>query len=470
MAATALSGKVSGLQDLRSFLADYGRAHPEDVVVVDDEVSPDQDATALVWALAERGRHPLLVLPRVTGFDRAVITNLFASRARVAWMLGTDEAGLHDAYQARSRRACPPRDVGVGPIFDRVVEGAEVDLSALPLTTHFDTDRAPYITSGIIFARHPDRGVGNLSYHRAMLHSRRELATSLHSRGHLWRMLEVARERGDPLPAAMIIGAHPLYMLAASARVGADVDESWIAGGLMGGALEVVSTPVHGLPVPAAAEVVLEGVLDPAGDVEEGPFGEFTGYSSDRSTRTLFRVDSILQRDGAVAVDVVGGNSAGHLNLARIPRESEMSEKLKERFPSVTGLHYPTSGTHFHCYVGIRQSGPGEARQVLLALLGWDPYVKTAVAVDHDVDLTRDSEVLWAMATHFQPDRDMFVVDELPGSPLDPSSSATGTTSRLALDATRGPSFSSRRIEISPGSRARAEALCRRLLGAGGEG
>jgi 4-hydroxy-3-polyprenylbenzoate decarboxylase len=160
---------------------------------------------------------------------------------------------------------------------------------------------------------------------------------------------------------------------------------------------------------------------------------------------------------------VVGGNSAEHLNLGRIPRESEMVEKLMERFPSVTAVHYPSSGTHFHAYVALRQSRPGEARQVMLGLLGWDPYLKTVVAVDHDVDITRDEQVLWAIATHLQPHLDVVVVDGLPGSALDPSASGVGTTSRMGLDATRGPNFDGIRARIDDDAMARAAALLTRI-------
>lgn len=262
------------------------------------------------------------------------------------------------------------------------------------------------------------------------------------------------------MPTAMIIGGHPLFMLASSARVAADVDERYIAGGLFGAPLEVVRTPRYGLGVPASAEIVLEGVIDPTTNLAERPFGEFSGYSSHRTTNTGFRVETILRRRGSMLVDVMGGNSAEHLNLARIPRESEMAEKLKDRFPNVVALHYPTSGTHFHCYVSFRPGRPGEARQVLLGLLGWDPYVKTAVAVDDDVDITDDEQVLWALATHFQPDRDLFVLGGLPGSPLDPSSSLEGTTSRLGADATRPPGFAGTKIRISPAAMERAAAWC----------
>jgi 4-hydroxy-3-polyprenylbenzoate decarboxylase len=248
-------------------------------------------------------------------------------------------------------------------------------------------------------------------------------------------------------------------MMAASARLAYGADERRIAGGLMGEPLELVKTPKHGIGVPAAAEIVLEGTLDPEAKVDEGPFGEFTGYSSNRTTNTLFRVDTVLRRKDAILVDVMGGNSPEHLNLSRVPRESEMAEKLMERFPSVTRLHYPNSGVHFHAYVALRARREGEARQVMLALLGWDPYLKTVIAVDEDIDVTDDSQVMWALATHFQPHKDVLVIEGLPGNALDPSASAVGTTSRMGLDATRGPNFESVRARVSAAAMARAAAL-----------
>jgi len=438
-------------QDFHVFLERYRAQHADDVLVVEDEVSPDQEVTALVWALAAQGREPLLVFERVKGTK--VVTNIFASRARIARLLGTVPEKIHQTYQEKSRQAVDPEVVSRGPVLDSVEE--KVDLTKLPLLKHFETDRAPYITNGLVVCEEP----GNLSYHRAMLHSKTELATSLHSRGHLWRALELAREKKRPLPIAMVIGAHPLFMMAASARVGFGADERRIAGGLMGEALQVIKTPKHGISVPAAAEIVLEGTLDLEAKVEEGPFGEFTGYSSNRTTNTLFRVDSVMRRKDAILVDVVGGNSPEHLNLSRVPRESEMAEKLMERFPSVTRLHYPNSGVHFNAYVALRARREGEARQVMLALLGWDPYVKTVIAVDEDVDVTDDSQVMWALATHFQPHRDVLIVDGLPGSALDPSATGSGTTSRMGLDATRGPNFEGVRARISDQALARAKEL-----------
>lgn len=450
---------VSPSQDPHAFVEDYRRDHPEDVLVLGEPVPADQGVTGLIYELTALGRRPMVLCRKVDGLDVPVVSNVFASRERIARILGTTVAGLHETYQRRAAHLMPPRVVDAGPITEVVHSGEDVDLGALPMLRHFASDRAPYITSGILVCQDPITGAGNLSYHRSMVHSPRELTTSLHSRGDAWRMLQQAQERGERLPVAMVIGGHPLFMLAASARVGYEVDERAVAGGLFGAPLEVVETPKHGIQVPAWADFVLEGTIDPEAHADEGPFGEFSGYSSDRSTRNVLHVDTILQRREPLLIDVEGGNTDEHLNLARIPRESEMAQKLKERFPDVTAVHYPTSGTHFHCYVALRQRRPGQARQVMLGLLGWDPYLKTVIAVDEDVDVTQDSEVLWALATHFQPARDLFSVDGLPGSPLDPSSSADGTTSRLGLDATRGPDFHGQRIVISQDARDWARGL-----------
>ena len=272
-----LYGKYSGTEVSVSG-KDYVILRADDVLAVADDVSPDQEITAVLWRLAAAGRQPLLVFERVRGFGTRVVTNVFGSRARIARLLGAEPARLHEAYQARAHAACDFRVVDSGPILDSV-ETRAIDLAALPLLKHFATDRAPYVTSGIVVAEHPETGAGNLSYHRAMVRSKTELATSLHSRGHLWRLLQLWAERGRPMPVAMVIGAHPLFMLAASARVGFGADERRVAGGLLGAPLETVRTPVHGIAVPAAAEIVLEGTIDPKAHGEEGPFGEFTGYS-----------------------------------------------------------------------------------------------------------------------------------------------------------------------------------------------
>lgn len=373
------SERVSGRQDLRTFLERASAERPDDVVVVDQTVDPDQGVTAIVEALRRRGLSPIVVCRSVDGLDVPVVTNVFVSRERIAWMLGGGPHDLHEAYRRGSAGATPPRDVQTGPILDHVTTSG-IDLRTLPMLRHFDEDAAPYLTSAIVVAEDPDTGIGNLSYHRCMVSSDGGLATSLHSRGHLWRYLRRAGELGRPLPVAVVIGGHPLFMLAASARAGVDVDERDLAGGLFGEPLEVIRTPQHGIGVPAAAEIVLEGTIDAEIRVEEGPFGEYSGYASHRSTNNLIHVSAILRREDPMLLDVVSGNAADHLNLGRVPREAELAGSLKVRFPDLAAIEYPASGTHFHCFASLGGGATGQARQLLLALLGMDPYMKLAVA------------------------------------------------------------------------------------------
>ena len=177
---------------------------------------------------------------------------MFASRVRIGRLFGVEPAGIHAAYQARARQKVAPRIVERGPILDRV-EQRDIDLATLPLLKHFETDRSPYITNAVIVSEHPDTGIGNMSYHRSMPHSKTELATSLHSRGDLWRLLQIAIERKQPMPVAMVIGAHPLF-IGRRRRAALGAQRADIAGGLLGAPIEVGRTPRYAA-LPAHADV-----------------------------------------------------------------------------------------------------------------------------------------------------------------------------------------------------------------------
>lgn len=444
-------------QDLHRFLEAYRREYPDDVLEVGERLPDGQDVTALAFELWARGRAPIIQC-RVQGVEVPIVTNLFASRERLSRILGTRPGELHRTFAEKASRALPPRVVGDGPVL--AVREDDVDLTRFPMIRHFEQDAGPYLTSAVVIAEDPEGRGANASYHRCMLASPTSLATSLHSRGHLWRYLQAAAERRQVLPVAVVVGGHPLFLLACAARVGIEVDERAIAGGLFGRPLDVVPTPRYRIGVPASSDYVLEGFIDPEAFAPEGPFGEFSGYASARSTNNLITVETVLRREDPLLLDIVSGHSPDHLNLGRLPREADLLARLQERYPEVVALHFPPSGTHFHCYVSVRPRVPGLARQVLLALLGLDPYVKLAVAVDDDVDPTDEAQVLWAVATRFQADRDLLVVSGVPGSLLDPSAEG-GRTARMGLDATRGPGFEGQRVSLPEASVRRA----RRLLG-----
>ncbi len=179
---------LSPRQDPHAFVEQYRTAYPEDVLLLDEVVAANEGITGLIYELTDRGSEQMLVCNKVEGVDVGVVSNVFASRRRIARLLDTEPDQLHQCYQERATRPLPPRIVEDGPILEVLTSGSDVDLATVPMLRHFASDRSPYITSGIILAEDPDTGVGNMSYHRSMPHSATELATSLHSRGDLWRM------------------------------------------------------------------------------------------------------------------------------------------------------------------------------------------------------------------------------------------------------------------------------------------
>jgi 2,5-furandicarboxylate decarboxylase 1 len=187
--------------------------------------------------------------------------------------------------------------------------------------------------------------------------------------------------------------------------------------------------------VPAQAELVLEGEILADVHEDEGPYGEYTGYSTARSTRNVFVVNAITSREKPIFHDIIPGYSAEHLLLGRAAKEAHVHMRLKEMVPTLKALNFPKSGTHFHAYMSMKKLAEGQPRHALMLLLGLDPYLKFAVAVDEDVNVFDEEEVLWAIATRFQADTDMFLVPNVFCNRLDPSS-RDGMSAKLALDAT----------------------------------
>jgi 2,5-furandicarboxylate decarboxylase 1 len=423
---------ATGAPSLRTFLAQLPE---EDVLRVSEPIDLDFLPTALVLELEKQRRSPVVVIERPKGFEVPVVTNLFASRDRVARMAGVRPGGFNEAWVRALARPIAPVVVGRGPVHDCVLQGEAVDAGAMPISRHFAKDAGRYIGSGILVCKDPDTGVRNLSYQRLQLKGPNRFGASLHSRGHIWEHLQRCEARGRDLEVAVVIGVHPAINLAAGAKVAMDVDEFDVAGALLGSPVELVRCKTIDVEVPAEAEFVLEGRILGGQHEDEGPFGEYTGYSTDRSTRNIFVVSAITWRTNPIFHDIIPGYSAEHLLLGRAAKEAHIFMRLKEMVPTLKALNFPKSGTHFHAYMSFKKSAEGQARHALMLLLGLDPYLKLVVAVDEDVNVFNEEEVLWAIATRFQADTDMFMVPDVFCNRLDPSS-RDGMSAKVALDAT----------------------------------
>src|SRR5712691_6039987 len=252
-------------QDLRSFLDAVKRAKPDDVQVIKKEIDPAYEITALVVKLErELKRRPILIFENVKGTKFPVITNLHASRARLAAALGTSPDGMLKKYREAMEKPIPPRVVATGPVKEVIVKGDQVDLYALPQILHHEGDAGAYLTSAISFAKDPTKEMWNCAYNRLMIQGRDTTSIHLTLGKHLWEYQRLAEARGVALQVGFAIGVHPAIALGSLAIGSIDEDERAIMGGLLGEPLELVKCETSDVLVPAHAELVMEAEILPA--------------------------------------------------------------------------------------------------------------------------------------------------------------------------------------------------------------
>src|SRR5262245_16775010 len=425
-------------QDLRSFLDRIKRNRPDDLVVVSRELDPAYEMTALVVKLEREGRRrPVLLFERVKGTDFPVLTNLHASRSRLAAALGAAPDAMLTTYLRAMERPLAPRVVATGPVKEVVLAGDGIDLGRLPQIVPHEGYAGPYLTAAISFARDPEQEIWNCAYNRLMLKGRDTTSIHLTLGKHLWEFHRRAEAAGKPLPVAFALGVHPAIALGALAIGSIDEDERAIMGALLGEPLELVRAETSDVLVPAHAEIVIEGEILAGVRVPEGPFGEFTGYSLGERQREVLRVKAITHRRGAIFQDIAVAH-LDHLLLSTIPMEANLYRAVRAMVPSVRAVRVPGP---FTCYVSLEQRLPGQAKNAIMAVFGADLYMKRVVVVDHDVDVFDDRQVNWALATRCQPDRDLVIVTHARGSDLDPSTREDGYTAKWGVDATAKPSL-----------------------------
>lgn len=381
----------------------------------------------------EDGRNALL-FERTDGAPMPVAANVACRREWYADAMGVAPGELLREVQRRQEIKIKPNAVADAPFLRNIIT-KDIDVrKILPLPTYHELDGGPYISAGVFIAQDPDSGAGNVSIHR--MHALEpDLFGLLVLPRHLKGMIRRAAERGEPLKAAVCVGLDPLLLMASQLVLAPGEDELEAAGGLKGRAVDVAPAPWSGIPVPAGAEIVIEGEIPPDVRRREGPFGEFPRYYSPAAEREVFRVKSIAMREEPVFYSIVAAGY-DHLLMGAVPREAGLLRDLQKAVPAVTDVVLPLSGAgRFHCAVQIRKTNEGEAKSALMAALAAHYDVKHAVCVDHDIDIHRPSQVDWALATRFQADKDLFVVPGAWGSRLDPSA-VNGVTAKMGLDAT----------------------------------
>ena len=443
--------------DLRTFIARLESAG--ELRRVRAEVRTHLEIAEIASRLAARGG-PAALFENVAGHTIPILVGAFASMRRMAWALGGEDldcvaqrlaatlrplaadAGLLEKLKAAPRllqlASAAPKSVRSGPC-QEVVHTETADLGRLPILQCWPGDGGPYITLGQVYTTDPDGGNANVGMYRLQVFGPRACGMHWHRDHDGARNYRAWADRRKAMPVAVALGGDPVLTYAATAPLPYGTNELVLAGILRGEPVRVVRGVTVPLEVPADAEIVIEGTVDPEERALEGPFGDHTGYYSPPDRYPVLRVTAITHRRDAIYPTTVVG---------RFPKEDAYLAKATERLvlpllrtvvPELVDLALPVFGVfHNWAFASIRKTYPGQARKVMHALwgLGQMMYTKYLVIIDENVNVHDTEEVLWRVGAEADPRRDT-VLTEGPADVLDHAAPKGAAAGKLGIDATR---------------------------------
>ena len=407
-----------------------------DLVRVRKEVDPVFEVSAVAKRL-DPG--PAILFENIKGYDMPMVIGTDGDRRRIAGSIGVSPLALAEHYAEAIANPIPAVVVDDGPVKE-VIRTEDIDvIREMPVLTHYEKDGGPYLTTGVVVAEDPERGIRNLSYHRLQVTGPDELRGLIVPR-HLRQMVEDAEAEDRPVPVAIVLGLDSAERLAAAtwgSAIPLGFDELSIAGALKGQPEEIVrceTVPVH---VPAHAEIVIEAEILPHVRKQEGPFAEYTGNYGPIGDREVFKVKAITRRIDPIAQGLVAFTSEHH-NLLGLPYEPVVLKTLRGVLPYTEAVHITAGGCgKFHCIVRLRKRHEGDGKDAIIAALHAVRDIKLVVVVDDDVDPFDPKDVEWAIATRFRADQDLVLIAGAKGNELDPSTQGTAITSKMGMDATK---------------------------------
>ncbi len=410
-------------KSLRTFLEQIKTERPGELKVISREVDPILEIAAVVEKFQRRQEFPALLFEHVKGSRLPVLINLHASFERMALAQGAKD--LFDMERNQAVREGNPLEPTLvepskAPVREVMLCNEQADLGLLPLTHKNELDGGRYISAGVSIMRERDSGKINMGIYRHQVQGPRQLGFMVNPANHGSHIQKDYEDHDEPCPIAIVIGHHPCFYMAGVSKV-AQGEEIRLAGSLMGEPLEVVRGETVDLPVPAHAEIVIEGYLPPHERHEEGTFGEWPGYYYMQGPRPFINVTAITMRRDAICQDLMNAHPE-HTILGAVPRMGSLYRAIKAITPNVVAVNLPWSGNcRSFCYISLKKRAEGEPTQAAFAAMTTEPNVRHVWIVDDDVDVFSDQEVLTAMATRFQADRQMKVIPNAMGAHLNPT-------------------------------------------------
>ena len=436
-------------KSLRTFLDDFRRVYPNEVVSIAKTVNPlTYDITAIVKHLGALKKFPVLVFEnplnaRGQPTDMKVVMSAENSQKKIQVALGLPA----DIDRAEMARECLRREAGrIGPVIvskdaapmkEIIQTGEQVDLYELPLLRHHEMDGGPYLDMSSV-AKDRNTGIYNCSYHRMEVKDRNHTGF-LMTLQHMWRIFRGYEEAGEECPVATVIGHHPAYQMGACYGGPFDISEYDIIGGYMQEPLRLAPSETWGerLLVPADAEIVIEGALLPGKRMVEGPFGEVNGYLGVQGYQQSahYEVRAITRRRAALHTSIL--TPEGDKPWMDLAREGAYLRRAREAIPGV--LAVCTSGRHalLNVFISMKKISEGDPGRAAAAVLTWD-WCKNVFVFDEDINVYDPTEILWAIATRVQPHLQVSIIKEIMrGSLIDPSMVDARKTSAMIVDATK---------------------------------
>ncbi|MDG2412688.1 MAG: 4-hydroxy-3-polyprenylbenzoate decarboxylase [Halioglobus sp.] len=457
--------KYTDLRDFINALEQRG-----ELVRISTEVDPHLEMTEIADRTL-RGGGPALLFENPKGHSVPVLANLFGTEKRVVLgMGGEDLDALREIGEllAYLRQPEPPRGMrdllDKAPVLKKVLhmapkvvrnppcqyhalEGDDIDLHKLPIQTCWPEDAAPLITWPLVITRGPGKERQNLGIYRMQLLGRNKLIMRwLSHRGGALDFKEWKQAHpGKPYPVAVALGADPATTLGAVTPVPDSLSEYGFAGLLRGSKTEVGEclTPLcrdHGLQIPASAEYILEGYIDPVEEADEGPFGDHTGYYNEVERFPVFTVTALTHRENPIYHSTYTGRPPDEPAILGLALNEVFVPILQKQFPEIVDFYLPPEGCSYRmAVVTIRKEYPGHAKRVMLGVwsfLRQFMYTKFVIVTDEDVNARDWKDVIWALTTRMDPKRDCVFVENTPIDYLDFASPVSGLGSKIGLDAT----------------------------------
>ncbi|MGL6171229.1 MAG: 4-hydroxy-3-polyprenylbenzoate decarboxylase [Vibrio sp.] len=451
-------------KDLRDFL-DYLEQRGE-LKRITDPIDPHYEMTEISDRTL-RAKGPALLFENPLGYDFPVLTNLFGTPERVAMGMGRQQVQeLRDVGQwlAYLKEPEPPRGlkelIEKLPIFKQVLnmpvkrlrraacqeivwQGDQVDLDKIPVMSCWPEDVAPLLTWGLTITRGPHKKRQNLGIYRQQKIARNKVIMRwlAHRGGALDLRDWMEKHPGECFPVSVAFGADPATILGAVTPVPDSLSEYAFAGLLRGSRTEVVKSISNDLDVPASAEIVLEGYIDPNEFAAEGPYGDHTGYYNEAEHHHVFTVTHITMRQQPIYHSTYTGRPPDEPAVLGVALNEVFVPILQKQFPEIADFYLPPEGCSYRmAIVTLKKQYPGHAKRVMLGVwsfLRQFMYTKFVIVCDEQVNARDWSQVMQAMVGNMSPQRDTLFIEHTPIDSLDFASPVAGLGSKMGLDATR---------------------------------